>query len=396
MPDPWSQVPHYTPDGRWYWDGTTWIPGPQVLAGERPPRQFAYAAPVVATAAPARERIARWPLWAAGLLLVALVVAGIGDGVLGHRQGQPPGAGPPPSAQSILRSPFTHHVGSATFTAVGTTPGRQSASGEIFFTPDRAYEITERINGYWSGQFLDVGGYAYQRTSRGGPWELDPTDNAEYYYLDWDGGAVTRDITVTGPVELHGEKAWHLSDGLSDQWWIGVATGHPLQAIDLGYQYTFGSFGKAPGLRAPAPGEVATRVYHARAGQPLPTPLMTLRVGDPQVSEHSSTGKAPAGYRYLSLRVTTVNDSTQPLGIPLQQPVVTSPQGAEYWQDGSQEQQDLPDGTMPLAPGKSESGTLVFDVEQGVTRVRFLLPTAQLTPDPDSAGDYLMVVDVTL
>lgn len=387
--------PQYTPDGRWFWTGENWIPASDVL-GERPARQYRFQAPVVPAEPRPVERLTRWPIVAAAALLVALVVAGIGDFALVHR---PPSNSPnsqtAPSAETILRSPYTHHVGSATFTATGTAISTQTATGEIFFTPRRAYEITERINGYFGQQFLDIGGYAFARDTRGGAWQLQPTYNGEYFYLDWDGASVDRSISVRGPVKVDGQEAWHLSDGLGDEWWIGVQTGQPLEAIDLGYRYTFSNFGQARPLRVPAASDVSTKVYRGRLGETLQTPVFGLTVSSPQVSGQSGAAAAPKGYRYLSLQVTVTNRSTQPIGIPLGQPVVTSPRGGEYWQDPAQESQDLPDGTRQLPPGASESGTLIFDVERGVDEVRLLVSTAQLQPDP-IMNDYLAVVTVSL
>lgn len=385
--------PQYTSDGRWFWTGEAWIPASQVL-GEPPAQQYRYRAPVVPAASRPVERLARWPVVAAAALMVALLVAGVGDFAFVHRPPPAPQTSrPAPSAEAILRFPYTHHVGSATFTAVGTAISTQTASGEIFFSPRRAYEITERINGYFGEQYLDVGGYAFARDTRDGAWQLQPTYNGEYFYLDWDGGAVDRNISVGGPVKMDGQQAWHLTDGLGDQWWIGVQTGQPLQAIDLGYRYTFTNFGKARPLHMPS--DVATRVYRGRIGQTLRTPVFGITVTSPQVSAQSGAAAAPAGYRFLSLQVSVTNLSSEPIGIPLGQPVVTSPAGGEYWQDASQESQDLPDGTRQLAPGASESGTLVFDVERGVSEVRLFVSTAQLQPDP-IMNDYLAVVTVSL
>ena len=57
-------------------------------------------------------------------------VAGIGNFALAH---VPPSAqqtpGPMPSAQAILRAPFTHHVGSATFTGVGRSRAARRRKG---------------------------------------------------------------------------------------------------------------------------------------------------------------------------------------------------------------------------------------------------------------------------
>ena len=110
----------------------------------------------------------------------------------------------------------------------------------------------------------------------------------------------------------------------------------------------------------------------------------------------SGTNAAPSGYRYVSLQVSVTNTSTVPIGLPLGNPVVTSPEGGEYWQDATQESQDLPDGTQLLSPGVTESGTLVFDVETGVKQVRLLVSTSQMTPDPLDTNDYLAVVTVSL
>jgi hypothetical protein len=388
--------PRYTPDGRWYWTGEAWIPASKVL-GALPPQEYRYQAPAAPHPARPVERISRWPVLGAVALLAALLIAGVGNFALAHL---PPSAqqtpGPMPSVQAILRAPFTHHVGSATFTGVGTLPGGQTAKGEIFFSPQRAYEITERMNGYFAQQFLDIGGYGYARETKGGPWQLDPTYNGEYYYLDWDGGTPSANVVVGGPVNMDGEQAWHLSDGLGDQWWIGVESGRPLQAIDLGYRYTFSNFGKAPELHAPPASQVETTVYRGQTGQPLKTPIFTLDVSNPQVNYGAGPNAAPDGYRYLRFQVTVSNSSTVPIGIPLGEPVVTSPEGGEYWQDASQEAVDLPDGAQLLAPGASESGSLVFDVEQNVTEVRLLLSTSQMTPDPLATDDYLAVMTVSL
>lgn len=388
-----SAHPHYTPDGRWFWTGSAWIPSREVFAQEaRPPR---YEAAAVPRAPRVPERLTRWPLVVAAALLVALLVAGVGDYAAAHRQHPAPGVRNPPSARSILRAPYTHHVGSATFTAVGTTPGRQTATGEILFSPERGYEITERIDGYWADEFLDVGGYAYQRTARGGPWQLQPTYDGEYFYLDWDGAPTPHDLAVNGPVRIRGQRAWHVEDNQGDQWWVGVTSGRPLQALDLGYRFTFSDFGRAPALRPPAPAHVETPTYRAELGQALRTPLLTVTVSDPRLATRLPAGAAPQGYRFLSLQMTVTNDTGQPLGVPLGQPVLTSPQGGEYWQDPAQEIRDLPDGTVPLAPGATEAGTLVFDVEQGVDEVRLLFSSGQLTPDPETQ-DYLGVVTVPL
>lgn len=388
--------PHYSPDGHWFWTGEVWIPASQVLR-DVPPQEYRYVAPALPAPVRVVERIARWPILAAAALLVALLVGGVGNYALDHRSpSTPPSPGPTPSAESILRSPFTHHVGSATFTAKGVLPGRQTATGEIFFTPQRAYEITEKINGNFAQQFLDVDGYAYARDQRTGPWQLEPTYNGEYFYLDWDGGPATHNISVGGPVTMDGEQAWHLWDGLGDQWWIGVENGRPLEAIDLGYRYTFSHFGKARPLHAPPTSQVATQAFRGGIGQPLQTPIFSLNVSSPQVSQGSGTSAAPNGYRYLSLQVAVTNTSGSPIGVPLGNPVVTSPEGGEYWQDASQESQDLPDGTQLLAPGATETGTLVFDVETGVNQVRLLLSTSQMTPDPLETNDYLTVVTVSL
>lgn len=388
--------PHYSPDGRWFWTGEVWVPASQVLQ-ERPALEYRYVAPPLPAPVRVAERIARWPVLVAAALLVALVAGGIGNYAYNrHQASAQPSPGPTPSAASILREPFTHHVGSATFTARGVLPGKQTGTGEIFFTPHRAYEITEQVNGYFAQQFLDVDGYGYSRDARTGPWQLQPTYNGEYFYLDWDGGPATRNIAVGGPVKMDGEEAWHLWDGLGDQWWIGVDSGHPLEAIDLGFRYTFSDFGKARPLHAPPASQVQTKTYRGGIGQPLQTPVFALNASSPQVSEASPTGSAPSGYRYLSLQVSVTNTSGVPIGVPLGNPVVTSPGGGEYWQDASQESRDLPDGTQLLAPGQTESGTLVFDVETGVTQVRLLLSTSQMTPDPLETDDYLAVVTVSL
>lgn len=119
-------------------------------------------------------------------------------------------------------------------------------------------------------------------------------------------------------------------------------------------------------------------------------------MSNPQVGYGAGPNAAPDGYRHLRFQVTVSNTSTVPIGIPLGEPVVTSPEGGEYWQDASQEAVDLPDGAQLLAPGASESGSLVFEVEQNVTEVRLLLSTSQMTPDPIATDDYLAVMTVSL
>ncbi|MGH7918517.1 MAG: DUF4352 domain-containing protein, partial [Candidatus Dormibacteraceae bacterium] len=293
--------------------------------------------------------------------------------------------------------PFTRGVESATFTAVGTsnTYGRRRAKGEIFFAPEHGFAITETIDGRWAEQQLDVGGYGYTRESPSGGWHLDGSYCSEFFYLDWDGSPLTDHLSVSGPVEMDGEQAWHLDDRTGDQWWVGVQTGHPLQAIDEGLRYTFSDFGRAPKLRAPAKSRILTRIYQGPAGRPVAAPLETVTVSGAQREDHLNGTYAPPGYEYLSVQVTVVNTSAQPLGIDLDSPPAMGVRnGGEYWQDLLAEQPGPPGGGQKLAPGASESATLVYDVETNVRQVLTEFSSEELDPDP-SAG-YLIVVPVKI
>lgn len=384
--------PHYTHDGRRFWTGAAWIEASDILDGDA--REESRPAPAVpATASPAAPAM-RWRIAAASILIAVLVAAGFGHWALGSLSRT--SSSGVPSAESILNSPFTHHVRNATFSAVGIGWAGWNATGEIFFRPKIGFAITERIDGALSQQFLDVDGLGYERDQPGGAWHAQPTYPPEYFDLGWDGGgAADRDLQVGGPVRIRGEEAWHLWDGLGNEWWIGVANGRPLEVEDLGFRYIFSNFGKAPGLQAPARAEIATGIYPGQVGQAVATPAFSVLAGDPRVHALQGYLPAPQGYRYLSLRVSVTNRLATPAGLPLGAPVVTSAQGGEYWQDTLQESQTVADGTPALAPGASESGTLVFVVAKGVKVVRLLISTTQLQPNP-VLGDYLVVITVHL
>ncbi|MGH7921518.1 MAG: hypothetical protein ACREQM_16480, partial [Candidatus Dormibacteraceae bacterium] len=75
-----SGAPHYTPDGRWFWNGATWVPGRDIVAGQHPSQAFTYIAappPVVPAPPRQRRRVAAWQLLTALGLLVVLVAGGL-------------------------------------------------------------------------------------------------------------------------------------------------------------------------------------------------------------------------------------------------------------------------------------------------------------------------------
>ena len=122
------------------------------------------------------------------------------------------------------------------------------------------------------------------------------------------------------------------------------------------YRYTFANFGNAPALHAPPASQVETTVYRGQTGQSLKTLIFTLDVSNPQVGYGAGPNVAPGGYRNLRFQVMVSNTSTVPIGIPLGEPVVTSPEGGEYWQDASQEAVDLPTARSCWLPARASRG----------------------------------------
>lgn len=355
MASGWSDLaegarPRYTPDGRWYWTGSAWIPAADVFN-----QRSAAAAPPPPAPAASHLRI-----WLSAALAVLLAV-GVTVGLIVSR----PGAhSPPPAADRIFTLPFTDHVGAADMTGTLTTQGvTESVTGVLEFTPDRAMHVTLYVGGAYVGEYLDAGGIDYQAGEAGGPWVAGTPVSLIDSVLGWTGGPPPAGLRVLGRQTVAGQTAWHLRAASGAEWWIGAATGHPLRFSfqnGLTLSLTFGQFGNRPAIKAPPPSNISTLPIPGALRTVITAPQMSMEVNAVEAAPRGLR-PPPHGYHYEALHVAYENDGPEPITFA-NNFTLTGAHGAQYEQSPDvQLAPVLPRGQV-LAAGQAISGWDVFVV----------------------------------
>lgn len=338
---PSGAVPYqYSPDGRWYWDGTRWIPvragqpplpsettqpggmgnpawappppvpppaaAPEQLPQPPPPQP---ATPVTSPRGATAGRNRPYLVGVAIALVALLVLGGAGSGALiairNHQTAVPSSA---PSAQSIFEMPFTKGIRSARFREVehaGATTF--NGSGVIEFAPDHAFSESLSTKYGAFEQDLEVGGVSYQAIT-GNKYRAGDTELTHFQDLGWDGNPLFDSLDVVSQTTVAGQQAWVLKqEHSSNRWIIGEQTGDPLEAILNGSDtYTFSDWGKAPAIKAPAAGAVSTGRFPGSGSGPVVAPAATVAVVGAQVDAVAGRDDPP-GFQNVALEISYEN-----------------------------------------------------------------------------------------
>lgn len=324
----------YSPDGRWYWDGTRWLavpvgepplkPGSQPAGGignpawappppvpvpveQAPPQPAPVPAPAPA-ASPAAKRLPSFLIPVAIVLVALVVLGGAGTGALiairNHQTTSIPASAP--SAQAIFQMPYTKGVRSARFHEVEHAGGSTfNGSGVIEFGPSHAF--SESLSGKYGvfQRVVQVGGVTYE-ADIGGSYRATDTEPLQFSLLGWDGRPPLDPMRLTSQTVVAGQQAWVLKEAHSStEWIIGERTGDPLEAILDGHDvFTFSDWGKAPQIKAPAP--VSTSRYSGSGSGPVVAPAATVTVLNEQVDAAASNGD-PTGFQHVALEISYEN-----------------------------------------------------------------------------------------
>jgi hypothetical protein len=350
--------PRYTPDGRWFWNRTQWIPAADVLrprpAPVRPP------APDPAR----RHRRPWWPWLAAALALV--LVAAVTVGVVARRPVVHPAA--LPAAERVFDLPFADHVSSAGMRGTLTIQGSVlTVSGAVDFTPDRALHATLNLGGAYLGEFLDSNGIDYQTQEPAGPWDEGTPVSFIDGALGWAGGPPPSGLRDVGEQVVGGERAWHLRSAAGANWWIGAANGDPLafdfRSAQWALKLTFDGFGVQAAIMAPPQSNVSTLPVEGIPRTLVAAPEMSLEVTAvepaPPVLE-----SPPAGYRYEALDLSYRNQGPEPVTFD-NAFTLTDEHGAQYGQIEDVEIAPTLPRNRLLQPGQQVAGWDVFVVSRG-------------------------------
>lgn len=299
---PASSHPHYSPDGRWFWDGTRW------RAGGPGGKVWAVPQPVLAAAPPGPPRRGFAALTLA--LIAAVAVASVAAVTIrGRLAGAATAAHP--SAQAIFDLPYSRGVRSAEFQSI-TPPGGPNwvtygaepawkGSGVIEFAPQHAF--SESLLTYAGVVFernLEAGGVAYQTLTGAAPYQASAAEPYDFRSLGWDGGPAPSSLTVAGQTTIDGQLGWVLKQAYTrNRWVVAERTGDPLKAVISHTTYTFGAWDRAPAIRAPAPADVSTTVYR---GAGVDAPGATVSVLSEKVDTADADGD-PSGFRTVALEI---------------------------------------------------------------------------------------------
>lgn len=418
-PPPGGLPSPYSADGRWYWDGSrwlpvppggfpvsgagvesrrsgigdpTWAPPPVLRSGVPPAIAVPAAAPVAAAPAPARPRprlrLSRRLLVTVASVLAALVVIGASVGTVAeirHQQSAVPSSHP--SADTIFEMPFWKGVRSARFYgvthAVGTT---WTESGTIDFGPQHAFD--EKLTGK-SGVFehdVVVGGSSYQTGAGSSGFQATTYESEDFRSIGWDGGPPPMDLSVVGQTTIAGQVGWVLRESAShSEWIVGEQTGDPLQVVIDGHAITFSHWGHGAAIKAPS--SVSTQRYSGAAGTPVKAPAATVSVVDAQVDSGATSG-GPAGFRTIAIKLSYTNDTSSASNFDDSPSLVTS-DGVFAYPDFTTMQPQLNGGAM--SPGQTVVGWNGFLVPDQATQFHLLFGP-QLDQIPDL--DYLISISV--
>ncbi len=337
---PGAPVPsqQYSPDGRWYWDGTRWLPvpagqlpfptgpaqptgignqswaptPPPVVAPPEAPQPSPTPAPTIVARAPqvhAPKRLRPYLVGIAIALVALLMLGGVGTGALiairNHQTAVPSSA---PGAQAIFEMPFTKGVRSARFHEVENAGWTTSdGSGVIEFSP--AHAFSESLSSKY-GVFqraVEVGGVTYQAIA-GDKYRADDTELTHFQDLGWDGNPLFEPLQLIAQTSVAGQQAWVLKEAhSSNRWIVGEQTGDPLEAILYGNDtYTFSDWGNAPAIKAPPATAISTGRYSGSASDPVVAPAATVKVLGTQVDSTAGRGDPP-GFQNVALEISYEN-----------------------------------------------------------------------------------------
>ncbi|MBO0707972.1 MAG: hypothetical protein J2P44_06365 [Candidatus Dormibacteraeota bacterium] len=406
QPPPTGTPPkQYSPDGRWYWDGTRWLPVPPLASPGRldgmgtrswapPPAAMAEVAPplqVEAPPAPHRPR-RRSSLVGVAIAAVALIVLGsVGSvAVIAIRGRLPTVPGSAPSAQAIFEMPYTDGVRSARFRVSGHAAGSTwTGSGVIEFAPEHAFSQTLRdpATGTVFEQDVETGGVAYSAQA-GSRYRATDYEVNDFGFIGWDGRPAPRQLEVTGQTRLEGQQAWVLKEaGTSDKWVVAEHTGDPLEAVVSGYDtYTFSDWNRAPAIRAPAASEISSGLYSGSGSAPAVAPAATVRVLKARVD--SNGGGDPTGFRTVALDISYKNTASSASNFD-NDPSLVSSDGV--FGDTTSTALSPPLQAARVARGQTVTGWDAFVVPRQATRFHFLFGE-QLDQEADL--DYLISIAV--
>ncbi|MFZ0218143.1 MAG: hypothetical protein WAM30_19585 [Candidatus Dormiibacterota bacterium] len=394
---PPAPPPQYTPDGRWFWNGTAWIPAAGVLGPAPPPPPAPPAVPRT------RLRLQRWHAIVAAAIVAALVIAatvGIAFDVAAHRP--PPPTPTPPPAGKVFEMPITSGLRSASVTEVQRNPyGTIHASGEITFNPNRAFELVATDGGQPVGQDIDVDGIDYTRYDPTSPWRATDPLSDEDMTLGWAGDAPPPNLRVTGLESVGGESAWHLVDGGGDNWWIGARSGHPLQfefkGTGLDQTITFSRFDRQNAIQPPQKSQVSTTQYSGRIGTPVVSPLSTVDVTQVKLDPPGIIAP-PIGYRYLGVQLSYRNTAADVATFD-NQLAISAPDGSLYSQDSLTQVSPALPMFQNVASGQTVAGWDVFVVAAQAKSLllRFPAPADLNANAPANQNvDYLISIDLAI
>lgn len=410
-PPPATSPPQYSPDGRWYWDGARWLPvprsgDPEQLGGigsrswAPPPSSPAQPPPALPLPTASTPDVAgphrRRPyLGDVATVLVALILLGsLGSAaVIAIRALRPDATGSAPSARTIFELPFTKGIGSARFRVDGHGVGSKwTGSGVIEFAPAHAFAQTleDPAGGGVLEQDVEAGGVAYTAQA-GSRYQATDFELNDFAFMGWDGSPAPAQLEITGRTTFGGQRAWVLKvAGTSDQWVIGERSGDPLEVVVGGYEtYTFGDWGRAPAVRAPAMSEVSSAVYRGAGSVPVVAPAATVRVLKARVDPAGSGGD-PRGFRTVALDISYQNTASLASNFD-NDPALVSSEGVFGDTTGT-------GLTPPLQAGRvgreeTVTGWDAFVVPRQATRFHFLF-AEQL--DQEQSLDYLISISVVV
>lgn len=379
--------PRYSPDGRWYWTGSRWIPAESVF-GPDPEAPAPAPAPAAEPPGPPprwRRRLSRAAAGAGALIAVILVTT------IGVSTAWRGGATlPSPPARQIFDAPFTSGLKDARV-RVHTDDGLTS-EGVMLFTPDRGLHLKVSADRYPIQETIDLHGISYERQpATDTRWKVQDSPSATFHDTGWDDRDPPGGLQVNGLDRVGADLAWHLTAEDGYEWWIRVRDGYPLRVVrhteGATTTYVFDRFNSGGRIQVPSDDQVSTSLAHGRVGDVLQVPSVQAQVSQVNPRFQSSTPPRP-GNRYVVAYLIVTNTGSEPVEFDglLN---ATDETGFQYPND-SYLAPDPPLGADEVLPGQSLQGWLSYEVPNGARELTLRIPP----PAEQTDGDYLFSISL--
>ena len=378
--------PRYSPDGRWYWTGSRWIPADSVFEPEPEEPEPALAAAPPAGPPPRWRRGLSRAAAGAGALIAVILVTTIGISTAWRG-----GASlPSPPARQLFDAPFTSGLKDARV-RVHTDDGLTS-EGVMLFTPARGLHLKVTADGYPIQESIDLHGISYQRQPASDTrWKVQEGPSATFHNTGWDGRDPPGQLRVSGLDRIGTDFAWHLTASDGYEWWIRVRDGYPLKivrhAVSAATTYVFDRFNTGAAIRFPADDQVTTKLARGRVGDLLQVPSVQAQIT--RVNPRFTSPSPPRpGNHYVAAYLVVTNTGPHPVDFDglLN---ATDQTGFQYTND-SYLAPEPQLGAQEVDPGQSLQGWLSYEVPDGARGLTLRIPP----PAEQMNGDYLFSISL--